>query len=226
MSIYDTFANYKRKERERIKAEKQQLLEKKKEEKQHMIEKREEERRQRNEKIKEESPLLEKRQEIREICELCKKPKKEIALSRSTNKYICHTCYKRYLWKPTLIKCKRCERMRVHQAKGFCQGCYNSLFHIERARLHNVKRYHNIDAELYKKITSQCVICSFDKIVELHHVDLNHKNNSEDNLVGVCPNHHKMIHNRDFRREIFTLLKEKGYNTPPIYHDDDYYKNL
>jgi hypothetical protein len=42
----------------------------------------------------------------------------------------------------------------------------------------------------------KCVICGFDYIVEVHHNDCNKQNNSPENLIPLCPNHHKMFHSR------------------------------
>ena len=137
---------------------------------------------------------------------------------------LCRSCYIKIIWKPKLIECRRCKRTKKHQAKGLCQGCYNSVFQIENIKKSNAKRYHKIDHELYKKATQKCIICGFDKIVDLHHVDMNHKNNSPENLIGLCPNHHKMLHHREFRKEMFKILQEKGFQPPKIYEDDEFFK--
>lgn len=108
--------------------------------------------------------------------------------------------------------------------KGLCAGCYNSVFHIDKVKAHNNRKYHNISNELYKKLTEKCVICGFDKIVELHHLDHDHKNNSESNLIGLCPNHHKLLHHRKYQKDIFNMLKEKGFNLPKVYDADDLFK--
>jgi len=113
--------------------------------------------------------------------------------------------------------------MKMH-AKGLCPGCYNSVFHIERVRLHNAQKYHNIDPELYKKVIKECVLCGFNKVVELHHLDLNHTNNVEGNLIGLCPNHHKLVHHRNFRKETFNELEKKGFKIPDVYPDDAFFK--
>lgn len=42
----------------------------------------------------------------------------------------------------------------------------------------------------------KCIICGEDKIVEVHHYDNNHNNNSIENLIPICPTHHKYIHSR------------------------------
>jgi len=139
-------------------------------------------------------------------------------------KQMCITCYKKTAWKPKLIKCKRCGRELPMHAKGLCDGCYNSVFHIDKVKEQNVRRYHNIEPELYKKITKKCVICEFDKVIDLHHLDNNSQNNFESNLIGLCPNHHKMIHNRFHRKEVLQILKERGFNPPEGYKDDEFFK--
>lgn len=129
---------------------------------------------------------------------------------------ICHNCYRKYHWKQKLIACKRCGRMRPNQAKGYCSGCYNSLFHIESVKANNYSKRYNVTYEKYNELTSKCIICGFDKIVSLHHLDKSHENNSENNLVGLCPNCHAMIHHRDYQNEIIEILRQKGYNVHPL----------
>ena len=157
-------------------------------------------------------------QKGKDICKLCEKFK-EI----HTKDGLCNSCYKKVRWKRKMIKCKRCERVMTHHAKGFCPGCYNSIFHIDKVKLHNAKRQHNIGQELYKKLVEKCIICDFDKIVEIHHIDHNHKNSSPENLVGLCPNCHKMIHHKKYQTEIFSQLKEKGFAVPKGYEMDGFF---
>lgn len=142
------------------------------------------------------------------ICEKCGKEKEHHA------KGLCYACYRNIDWDPPTGICKRCVRKMVIHAKGLCKGCYNFVFHSERIKSDNYKRRYKLDLEIYKKLTKVCVVCGFDKIVDLHHIDHNKENNSNKNLVGLCPNHHKMIHNSYFREEIKKLLKEKGFDLP------------
>jgi len=147
------------------------------------------------------------------ICKSCNKQKNYIPIyGKSTG--ICHSCYKKMIWKPKLRICKGCGKLKKHQAFGLCPGCYNSQFQIERIRAFNIKYYHNIDPILYKEITKQCVVCGFEKIVEMHHLDHDKTNNSKDNLAGLCPNHHKMLHRKEYQKEIFNILREKGFKVP------------
>ena len=126
----------------------------------------------------------------------------------------CYTCYKKLAWTAKKIICKRCKRLIKHQAKGLCPGCYNTTFHLDRTKAQNYEKYHNISIDLYKKITQKCAVCGFDKVVSLHHLDENKKNNSEENLIGLCPNHHQMIHMLKWREEVLTQLHKTPENEP------------
>lgn len=129
-------------------------------------------------------------------------------------KGLCYPCYKKLKWSPKIASCKRCKRKMALHAKGLCAGCYNNLFHLDKNKAYNARKSNNIDLQTYKKITKECVICGFNKIVDIHHIDSNKENPSPKNLIGLCPNHHRMIHNYNFRLEIFTILKEKGFDLP------------
>ena len=115
--------------------------------------------------------------------------------------------------------------MLPNHAKGFCAGCYNSTFHIDKVKEHNAKRAHNIEPELYRKLIKECMICGFDKMVDIHHLDHNHKNSVETNLVGLCPNHHRMLHSKKYQKEIFDTLRGKGFIIPEAgYKTDGFFK--
>jgi len=142
------------------------------------------------------------------ICKKCEKEKEHHA------KGLCYGCYRNIAWEPPKGICKRCKReMKVH-AKGLCGGCYNFVFHLERIKSHSYKKKYNLDHKTYKKITKSCFVCGFDKVVDLHHLDENRENNSEENLLGLCPNHHKMVHDFRYRKEMRENLKGKGINLP------------
>ena len=129
-------------------------------------------------------------------------------------KGLCHKCYVKISWKPKELICERCKREMPLHAKGLCAGCYNFVFYLEYNKDWNYKKNHNIPLELYKEITKSCAICCFDKVVDLHHLDENKKNNTKENLAGLCPNHHKMFHDFKYRKEIQEELRKKGFNVP------------
>lgn len=140
---------------------------------------------------------------------------------------MCTTCYKKLAWKPKLVKCSRCGRMLPHHAKGVCKGCYQSVFQLDKVKDFNYRKWYNIDPKLYRKITEKCVICGFNEVVDLHHLDKNKDNSSENNLVGLCPNHHRMIHLEKTRDKTIDQINEylikKGLK--PVEKNRFFYKN-
>ncbi len=142
------------------------------------------------------------------VCKKCGEEKEHKA------KGFCSNCYRKYAWERKKGICKRCKREIFIHAKGFCPGCYNFVFKLEYNKEWNRRKYHNIKSELYKEVTKSCVLCGFDKVVDLHHLDENKKNNSKENLVGLCPNHHKMFHNFNYRKEVQKDLRKKGFKVP------------
>ncbi len=140
------------------------------------------------------------------LCKICNKEKE------NHGKGLCINCYRKHAWKREKNICPRCKRLIYIKSKGLCAGCYNTVHRLQQIKDSNNQRYHNISKELYNKLTKNCVICGFDKVVELHHLDQKRINNSDDNFVGLCPNHHKMIHLVKYQKEIFKILHEKGFN--------------
>ncbi|MBS3140844.1 hypothetical protein J4405_01710 [Candidatus Woesearchaeota archaeon] len=141
-----------------------------------------------------------------EICEYCKKENIWF-----TGK-ICQNCYRKHFWERKKKICPRCQRLLPIKGKGLCGGCYNTVYRLEYQKAMNQIKIHRIGYNTYKRITEKCVICGFDKFVTLHHLDQNKKNNSQDNLIGLCPNHHQMLHTLKYKDKIFQLLKDKGFN--------------
>jgi len=138
------------------------------------------------------------------ICEICKNEGEHHARG------LCNKCYKKGYKQPKII-CKNCGKKRIHQAFGLCSTCHTKIHHYDKTKNYNYTKYHKIPIETYKKLTEKCVLCGFDKIVELHHLDMNRSNNSKKNFVGLCPNHHKILHDCRFSKEVVGILREKGY---------------
>ncbi|MBU1111519.1 MAG: HNH endonuclease [archaeon] len=122
-------------------------------------------------------------------------------------KGLCYKCYRKQ-WKPKKVLCKNCKQIKEHHAKGMCKLCVTKLFHYDHIKSYNVRKYHNISLELYKKIATECIICGFNKIIELHHLDDNRDNNSPNNLIPLCPNHHKMLHHQDYSEKTKSEIKK------------------
>ena len=71
-----------------------------------------------------------------------------------------------------------------------------------------------LSEEIYSELTKECAVCGFTELVDLHHRDENRDNNNLNNLIGLCPNHHLLIHRkgRDFNKEIESHIKKRANN--------------
>ena len=72
-------------------------------------------------------------------------------------------------------------------------SCSNVFFARKRYKPENYKNHRTICFAYHDKI---CVVCGEDKIVAVHHMDGNDKNNDPVNLVPLCPTHHQYWHSR------------------------------
>lgn len=129
-------------------------------------------------------------------------------------KGLCRPCYQNYGRK--LIICKECKQKKSRGAREYCGNCYKRLFYYDLSKSNLLKKYYgDLSLELWKEVRKECVSCGFNKVVEVHHIDENSKNNSKKNLMGLCPNCHKMIHMYKYKKEIIDRLKNKGgfYNS-------------
>lgn len=115
-------------------------------------------------------------------------------------------------WRQTIGTCIRCKQ-KLTIVNGKCQFCKQKSW--------DIKKLYNITIEIYDKITSKCLLCRFKKVVELHHINgrgntiatgNSRRDNNEKNLVGLCPNHHKLLHSRIYGDEthekILKILKD------------------
>lgn len=73
----------------------------------------------------------------------------------------------------------------------------NRLKHKENNLRRIIFKTYNISLEDYKSLTNKCFLCGFDKFpCDLHHKDLNKKNNDINNFIGLCPNCHHGLHRK------------------------------
>lgn len=77
----------------------------------------------------------------------------------------------------------------------------------------NYKNPEEIAKDDYRAICLQqhrkaCLLCGWNISVDVHHIDGNHSNNNKDNLVPLCPNHHRMAHMTRHKQEISDMIQQ------------------
>ena len=86
------------------------------------------------------------------------------------------------------------------------RSCANTYFYSgENNPNYKGDTRHTYTITCFKYHKHECCVCKEDKIVEVHHLDGNRKNNSAPNLVPLCPTHHKYWHSKH-RSEILDIV--------------------
>jgi len=117
---------------------------------------------------------------------------------------VCSCCGKEFIFKGR-IKTKEYER-----AKFCSRSCANNRQSWWKGQIENGTHTYKWS---YRKIALEhhghkCVVCGFDKVIDVHHLDNNRQNNTKENLVTLCPNHHYMIHRTKFANEVLEEIKK------------------
>ena len=120
-------------------------------------------------------------------CEYCNKHTTRQNLKRHEN-----TCE---LNPKNIRYCLVCvDRIKSRDAKTCSYSCANTYFRSGEQNGNWKQDSYRSTCFLYHK--KECVVCGENKIVEVHHMDENRNNNSPENLIPLCPNHHQYWHSR------------------------------
>lgn len=110
------------------------------------------------------------------------------------HKKLCECCGNEYNWQGR-------EHTKSFKDSKFCsRSCANNRSVWWK---NNATHYRTIALNNHEK---KCVVCGFDKVVAIHHIDENKKNNDPTNLIPLCPNHHEMVHNNNWKQEVVPFI--------------------
>lgn len=92
-----------------------------------------------------------------------------------------------------LDKCPICGGTKNNLKNTTCSvSCANTHFRSGEDNAHYLgNNYRTICFAWHNK---ECIICKESNIVEVHHFDEDHNNNTPDNLIPLCPTHHQYWH--------------------------------
>lgn len=109
------------------------------------------------------------------------------------------------------VTCAKCEKdFRVEEREY--QFPKKEKYYCSISCRNNRQEWWNNNASNYRTIAfkhhpKHCIICGFDKVVAVHHIDEDRSNNSPENLIPLCPNHHEMFHS-EWKNEVAPLIRE------------------
>lgn len=143
--------------------------------------------------------------------------KKESEIKKTNNHFCSRSCAAKFnnkifiKRKKTYKDCINCNKTFTGNGLKYCSNrCQQDNIYkskIEQWKLGNdpgwttngiIKKY--IRKYILEKYNYQCSKCGWDKInlstnkspLEIHHIDGDHKNNTEENLILLCPNCHSL----------------------------------
>ena len=112
------------------------------------------------------------------------------------------------------IQCIDCDKLRTHKAKKLCSPCYekkrSKVYYKnnkQKKKIYQVKRFYNLSLKEYKKVVGQCYLCGYTRTVDCHHINGKGDNSK---LIGLCPNHHRLVHSNKLNKEELNKLSNYG----------------
>lgn len=147
------------------------------------------------------------------LCKLCSKQfyTKPSYIKLGISKFCSRECKQKSQLKGQYFNCEKCRKQIWRSPKAikhsksnkyFCSRHCQSLWrnsHYSGNLHHNWKGDEYIYLKLMRKLhaSPECKNCGIDnkKVLIVHHVDKNRKNNSIENLMWLCRNCHYLIHN-------------------------------
>ena len=102
------------------------------------------------------------------------------------------------------------EKTKSYEMSRFCgRSCANYRGSgLEWGQTHKSRSLKNYRTICFSEWEQCCNICGFDKIISVHHIDGNHNNNDIQNLIPLCPNHHHMVHSKEWGDETKELIEQ------------------
>lgn len=113
--------------------------------------------------------------------------------------------------KESVGRCLNCGvKLKNHQSKYCSNNCQREFQYKEyivnwkNGIVNGLRGEYQLSAHIQRyireKFENKCCECGWDKInpvtghspLDIHHIDGNYKNNSEDNLILLCPNCHSL----------------------------------
>lgn len=104
-----------------------------------------------------------------------------------------------------LKECPNCKKMHSKEGITCSYACSNSHFRSGENNPNWKNTSYRSTCFLHHE--KKCIVCGEEKIVAVHHMDENRKNNNPSNLVPLCPTHHQYIHSR-YRDEVLPIVEE------------------
>ena len=87
------------------------------------------------------------------------------------------------------------------------RACASTVGGKAKAEIHHHDGVASYTTVAWRHHEKKCVVCGEQRIVAVHHYNGDHKDNSPQNLVPMCPTHHQYMHS-SYKDEFRPLVEE------------------
>ncbi len=88
------------------------------------------------------------------------------------------------------------------------RSCANTFFRSGVNNGQHRKGKENYRAICFLYHERRCIICGEENSLEIHHINLNHKDNCPTNLCVLCSNHHQYFHSKKLKHLVEQKIKD------------------
>jgi len=99
-------------------------------------------------------------------------------------------------------KCPVCgldfvTKLHSPKEKTVCsRACANTYFRSGKNNPNFITGKHSYRSICYRYHKRKCIICEETLVLDVHHIDKDHTNIDPDNLIPLCPTHHRYMHSK------------------------------
>lgn len=136
---------------------------------------------------------------IKKNCKICDKEFEHISSRANSAKYCSKKCYYKSQVKrgKTPFKCFHCQKEFFDSKSANRKYCSRACVNKVEKKIY-IESYPTVRKKMKKYgLIEKCAHCGYDeipRILGVHHIDKNTKNNSRENLIVLCPNCHSIAH--------------------------------
>jgi len=110
--------------------------------------------------------------------------------------------------------CPQCEKKfkTIYLKQQCCsRSCANS--YCFRGNKHSNYKCgkHSYRQLCFRYYEFKCIVCDENQMLDVHHLDKNRDNNVIENLIPLCPTHHRYMHNKKLKEQLLNIIEEKKY---------------
>lgn len=104
--------------------------------------------------------------------------------------------------------CPVCSKPILNKRFTTCsRGCSNTAYRSKLKESFDLQPKRSTYRDICFAVKKhECIVCGEKEVVDVHHLDQNHENNEIENLIVLCPTHHRYIHTKRLKHIVLEKI--------------------